>query len=141
MSDEKPQESPNPKIVRKLIHSVLPQNIGGGPHGLGDPEDQTLRKLERDVLIPKKIRERTSREKCVEQAKAFSECGKAAGFLVVHKCKLENKALWDCAAYWWKDKEFVDECTKEYLAERSEYRRTGVGVKDQQQRFRSGINY
>lgn len=35
MSDAKEQENKNPEVVRKLIHSVLPKNIGGGPHGLG----------------------------------------------------------------------------------------------------------
>lgn len=30
------KENPNPKVIRKLIRSVLPPHIGGGPHGLGN---------------------------------------------------------------------------------------------------------
>lgn len=33
----------------------------------GDPKDQSLRKLERDVLIPKKIREKIKKEKCAKE--------------------------------------------------------------------------
>jgi hypothetical protein len=36
----------------------------GGPHGVGDPNDKSLRKVELEVCIPGIIRERAHREKC-----------------------------------------------------------------------------
>ncbi|XP_068084686.1 uncharacterized protein [Anabrus simplex] len=50
-------------------HAVLPKKFGGGPHGLGDPEDRTLRKVEIEVLIPKKMRDKAKAEKCVDEVK------------------------------------------------------------------------
>lgn len=35
----------------------------------GDPDDKTLRKVEIDVMIPKKMRDRTRDEKCTEEVK------------------------------------------------------------------------
>lgn len=35
----------------------------------GDPNDRTLRRVEKDVLVPKLMRERTKTEKCVNEVK------------------------------------------------------------------------
>ena len=35
----------------------------------GDPNDKSLRKVEKDVLVPKLMRERTKSEKCVNEVK------------------------------------------------------------------------
>lgn len=35
----------------------------------GDPNDRSLRKVEKDVLIPQLIRDRTKTEKCVDEVK------------------------------------------------------------------------
>lgn len=34
---------------------------------LGDPDDTFLRKVEKDILIPKILRERSRKEKCFEE--------------------------------------------------------------------------
>ncbi|XP_011302257.1 COX assembly mitochondrial protein homolog [Fopius arisanus] len=122
-------KSENTEQPRELVRGVLSPKFTAGPHGLGDPDDKSLRKLEKQVLIPQKIRQKTRTEKCVDEVRAFTECGKEAGLLVWLDCRDANKKLWDCAEKWFYDKDFVAQCTEEYLNERSEYRRTGVGVK------------
>ncbi|XP_067007287.2 COX assembly mitochondrial protein homolog isoform X1 [Anabrus simplex] len=110
-------------------HAVLPKKFGGGPHGLGDPEDRTLRKVEIEVLIPKKMRDKAKAEKCVDEVKAFSECCKTSSLAMVIKCRKENSALKDCLTRWYQDEDFKRICRDEYLEERSEFRRTGIPQK------------
>ncbi|XP_015126920.1 COX assembly mitochondrial protein homolog [Diachasma alloeum] len=121
----------------KSVRGVLSPKFTAGPHGLGDPDDRSLRKLEKQVLIPQKVRDKARTEKCTEEVKAFTECGKESGLLIWLDCRDTNKRLWDCAGKWFHDKEFVAQCTEEYLNERSQYRRTGVGAK--QKRKHSAI--
>lgn len=49
----------------------------------GDPEDRTLRKVEREVLVPKIMRDRAKKEKCVDEVAAFEECCKNSSVLMV----------------------------------------------------------
>lgn len=108
---------------------MLPPTAAGGPHNLGDPDDKTLRKVEREILIPKKLRDRTRLEKCVEEVQIFSECCKAAGLLMSWKCKSQTNAMNSCLERWYHDEKFKEECKQQYLQERSEYRRTGIKKK------------
>lgn len=108
---------------------MLPPTASGGPHNLGDPDDLTLRKVEREILIPKKVRDKTRDEKCVEEIKVFSECCKAAGLLMTFKCRPETKVMNSCLERWYHDEDFKKICTEEYLQERSQYRRTGIKKK------------
>uniref|UniRef100_A0AAG5CV96 COX assembly mitochondrial protein n=1 Tax=Anopheles atroparvus TaxID=41427 RepID=A0AAG5CV96_ANOAO len=101
----------------------------GGPHGLGDPDDRRLRKVEVEVLIPKIMRERAKTEKCVAEVKAFEVCCKDAGLFMIAKCQEQNDALKACSLEWYKDEQFKKECTEIFLAERSEFRRTGLPKK------------
>lgn len=99
---------------------------------LGDPEDRSLRKVEREVLIAKKMRDKARAEKCVAQADAFAKCCLDHGMLVVVKCRKENDELKECLGKWYHDEGFKQVCTEEYLAERSEYRRTGISKKQRE---------
>ncbi|EDO63607.1 COX assembly mitochondrial protein homolog [Anopheles arabiensis] len=101
----------------------------GGPHGLGDPEDRRLRKVELEVLIPKIMRERAKTEKCIPEVKAFEDCCKGSGLFMVAKCQEQNDALKACSMEWYRNEQFKQECTEIYLAERSEFRRTGLPKK------------
>lgn len=92
----------------------------------GDPDDKTLRKVEAEVLIPKLIREKAKTQKCVKEVSEFELCCKASSLLMVVKCRDQNSALKDCLGSWYKNDEFKQMCTEEYLKERSEYRRTGI---------------
>lgn len=96
----------------------------------GDPDDKSLRQTESKVLVPKLMRERTKAEKCVPEVAAFEKCCQSTGFSMVVKCRKENKALEQCSLRWLKDEKFQEECTQMYLDRRTEYRRTGITVKE-----------
>ncbi|XP_050347413.1 COX assembly mitochondrial protein homolog [Nymphalis io] len=106
--------------------SVLPKKFSDGPHGLGDPDDRSLRKVETEVVIPKLIREKAKTEKCIPEVEDFSKCCKDSSVFMVIKCRNENSALKSCLSKWYHNEEFKKLCTEEYLKERSEYRRTGI---------------
>ncbi|VVC29038.1 Hypothetical protein CINCED_3A007009 [Cinara cedri] len=100
---------------------------GGGPHGLGDPDDYKLRKIEANVLIPKIIREKAKYEKCAVENKVFGDCCLDTGFWMFYKCRAEVKELNNCMAKWFVDDDFIKECRNQYLNDRRKYRLTGVG--------------
>ncbi|XP_014250937.1 COX assembly mitochondrial protein homolog [Cimex lectularius] len=115
-------ESVNSEIKRKHKDSL-------GPHGLGDPNDKTLRKVEMEVLIPKKMRDKARLEKCTSEVADFNKCCKEHGLLMVLNCRKENTKMKDCYTYWYQNPEFKQLCTEEYLQERAEYRMTGITKK------------
>ncbi|XP_069586114.1 COX assembly mitochondrial protein homolog [Ranitomeya imitator] len=98
------------------------------------PEDHGLRHVEKDVLIPKLMREK-SRVRCAEQVEAFSKCCQENGFLMVVKCRDENAALKECLTKYYNDPTFYEECKQEYLKEREEYRKTGIPSKIRHQKL------
>ena len=57
------------------------------------------------------------------------ECSKKAGLLLTIQCKDVSKALVNCLQKCFYDEQLREECTREYLKERSEYRTTGVSKK------------
>ncbi|XP_064090413.1 COX assembly mitochondrial protein homolog [Macrobrachium nipponense] len=111
----------------------------GGPHGLGDPDDKSLRKVELEVMIPKKMRDIARAEKCSKEVEEFTLCCKDSKLSMFYTCRKENTALWGCLEKWYKDEEFKEQCKIEYLAERSEYRRTGMTRKERQRLQTSGF--
>ncbi|XP_003740504.1 COX assembly mitochondrial protein homolog [Galendromus occidentalis] len=106
--------------------TVLPDWMAGGPHGVGDPNDRRLRNVERNVLIPKIVRERAQKEKCNDLFMNFLECSKRTGFLVIFKCRKERDIMNECLGKWFHDEDFKNECKEQYLAERKVYRETGI---------------
>lgn len=88
-----------------------------------------MRKVEKEVLIPKIMRDRAKKEKCVEEVKAFTECCRETNLLMSFKCQTENQAMKDCQLKWYSDEEFKNECKEIYLQQRKEYRLTGVPQK------------
>ncbi|KAK3926966.1 COX assembly mitochondrial protein-like protein [Frankliniella fusca] len=104
---------------------VLPKHLGGGPLNLGDPDDRSLRKVERDILILNMVRDRVHKEKCNAEATSLDKCGGEAGFLVTFKCRKERDELLECSKRWFHDEGLRSECTEEFLKQRSYYRRTG----------------
>ncbi|XP_068218803.1 COX assembly mitochondrial protein homolog [Palaemon carinicauda] len=111
----------------------------GGPHGLGDPDDKSLRKVEIEVLIPKKMRDIAKKEKCPKEVEEFTKCCKGSGVAMVYKCRPENTALWNCLEVWYNDDQLKERCKKEYLEERTEFRRTGLTKKERQRLQASGF--
>ncbi|KAJ3645023.1 hypothetical protein Zmor_022716 [Zophobas morio] len=124
-------------MAAKQQKNILKEKYGSGPHGLGDPEDTSLRRVEIDVMIPKKMREIARDEKCKDYVEKFTECCKNSNVLMIFKCRAENAALKDCLTRWYEDEGFKNRCKNEYLKERSEYRRTGV---TQKQKERLGVS-
>ncbi|EFA08617.1 COX assembly mitochondrial protein homolog [Tribolium castaneum] len=112
--------------------NLLHEKYASGPHGLGDPNDRTLRRVEIDVMIPKKMREIARDEKCTDAVEKFTECCKNNNILMTFMCRKENAALKECLTRWYEDEDFKNRCKEEYLNERSEYRRTGVTQKQKQ---------
>ncbi|CAF1188196.1 unnamed protein product [Adineta steineri] len=98
----------------------------GGPHGVGDPNDKSLRKVEIEVCIPGIIRDRAHREKCQEPIEEFGKCGEQHGVWAVLKCRKEVKNMNNCLIKWFHDENFREECTQMYLDERKQYRETGI---------------
>ncbi|KRX16340.1 COX assembly mitochondrial -like protein [Trichinella nelsoni] len=90
-----------------------------------DPNDLTLRHVERDTVIPKRVQERVKKEKCKEFYDSLSKCFSQNGFTRIWRCYDERDKLNECLLTWYYNPEFVQECTQQYLNDRSEYRRTG----------------
>lgn len=99
-----------------------------------DPAEQHLRHVEKDVLIPKIMREK-ARERCSEQVEDFTKCCKDSGILMVVKCRKENTALKECLTAYYNDPAFYEECKMEYLKEREEFRKTGIPTKRRLQKL------
>nr|XP_058933416.1 COX assembly mitochondrial protein homolog isoform X1 [Kogia breviceps] len=93
-----------------------------------------LRHVEKDVLIPKIMREK-ARERCSEQVQDFTKCCKDSGILMVVKCRKENSALKECLTAYYNDPAFYEECKMEYLKEREEFRKTGIPTKKRLQKL------
>ncbi|XP_055371673.1 COX assembly mitochondrial protein homolog [Condylostylus longicornis] len=120
----------NPTSNEKKIFNNL-----GGPHGLGDPNDRSLRRVEKEVMIPKIMRDRAKEMHCSKEVKEFESCCKNHNLLMVIKCRQENSALKDCLGKWYKNEQFQNECKEIYLEERAEYRRTGIPKKHRVQKI------
>lgn len=121
--------------------TVLSPKLGGGPHGIGDPDDKSLRKVEVDVLVAKKMRDIAREEKCFKEVGSFTECCKENNILMVVKCRKENSELKECLTKWYNDAGFKEHCKNLYLEERTEYRRTGIPTKQRlESAKRLGVN-
>jgi COX assembly protein 1 len=95
----------------------------------GDPDDKSLRKVEKEVLIPQVMRDRAKKEKCQDLVGEFESCCKGSSIFMIFKCREENDKLKACLGNWYKDETYIRECTEIYLNERSEFRRTGLQKK------------
>ncbi|XP_015271041.1 PREDICTED: COX assembly mitochondrial protein homolog [Gekko japonicus] len=91
-------------------------SVEGEPH---------LRHVEKDILIPKIMREK-ARELCSEKVDAFTKCCKETGFLMVVKCREENAALKECLTAYYTNPAFYEECKAQYLKQREDFRTKGI---------------
>ncbi|CDW53824.1 COX assembly mitochondrial protein [Trichuris trichiura] len=95
------------------------------PASLNDPNDLSLRHVERDVVIPNRVRDRVKKEKCSAEYAQLDKCMSQFGMSRIWRCYKTRDTLNTCLLSWYYDPDFVQECTVEYLEDRSEYRRTG----------------
>ncbi|XP_015191239.1 PREDICTED: COX assembly mitochondrial protein homolog [Polistes dominula] len=110
-------------------NEILSPKYSLGPHGIGDPNDTSLRKVEINVLIPQIMRDRAKEEKCFLEVEEFKKCCQENNMSFVFNCKNENNKLKHCLEQWYNNKDFQEECKQMYLQERSEFRRTNVPKK------------
>lgn len=85
--------------------------------------------MEKEVLIPKIMRDRAKEDKCKAEVAAFTKCCKENSVMMAFKCRAENDAMKDCQTKWYKDETFQNECKEMYLKERREYRLSGIPKK------------
>ncbi|XP_038131856.1 COX assembly mitochondrial protein homolog isoform X1 [Cyprinodon tularosa] len=97
-------------------------------------EEIPLRHVEKDVLIPKLMREK-AKERCADRVEAFNSCCKESGFLMVFKCQEQNSALKDCLTQHYQDPNFFEECKRLYIQEKQEFERTGIPAKNRSQKL------
>ncbi|XP_048727083.1 uncharacterized protein DDB_G0275933-like [Ostrea edulis] len=116
-------ENQTEENVRR-IKTVLPHHMAGGPKGLGDPDDRTLRKVEEDTMVGNVMRER-GRNRCEKELLDFMECSDEHYILFPWKCKTQSKLYNNCLTDLYNDSEFQDECKEIYLQRRRHYRLTG----------------
>lgn len=95
----------------------------------GDPEDRSLRIVEKEVLIPKIMRERAKTDKCLPEVEEFSKCCKANSLLMAYYCREQNTKMQECQAKWYQDEGFQNECKEIYLKDRRDFRLTGIPKK------------
>uniref|UniRef100_G3NSV0 COX assembly mitochondrial protein n=1 Tax=Gasterosteus aculeatus TaxID=69293 RepID=G3NSV0_GASAC len=97
-------------------------------------EEIHLRHVEKDVLIPKMMREK-AKERCAEKVAAFNHCCKDSGFLMAFKCREQNAALKECLTIHYRDPVFYEQCKQEYIQEKLEFQRTGIATKNRKQKL------
>lgn len=88
-----------------------------------------LRKVEKEVLIPRYAEYKINHELCLEESRAFHECAKSKGIRVVLDCRNFLKTFQDCSNRWFRDEEFMKGIEREYLEKRTHYRKTGQAEK------------
>uniref|UniRef100_A0A0N5APJ0 Transposase n=1 Tax=Syphacia muris TaxID=451379 RepID=A0A0N5APJ0_9BILA len=101
--------------VRK---SVLSDKYSNGPHGLGDPEDNSLRRVEVDTLIAEMMNDQIENVECRKPLQG--EVLFVSYNLFINTLSLVRV----------HDIQFREAITEKYLKLRSEYRRTGKTEKE-----------
>ncbi|CAD5234513.1 unnamed protein product [Bursaphelenchus xylophilus] len=109
--------------------SVLPHEALSGPHGIGDPNDRSLRKIEADVLIPNIMNKNIEKVECRAELEELVDCmRKQGGAWGLKRCELPRDLLNECKKKKFHDPEFRHKMTEAYLDERAEARRTGKTI-------------
>lgn len=117
-----------------IEYRIFPQQMYGGPKGLGDPNFRGLTKMEEDPLIPQRMRDISRTQLCTDSVKKFTECGAREGFFVWLNCRAERDVMVACMQEWIEKPEFIAAVKEEYLNERSHFRETGI----KQKRYQRG---
>lgn len=134
MYDQQPPKSMGPHGLGRSIQRVLSYRLNHGIPELtssGDPDDMSLRKVEAEILVPKIMRDRAKKEKCIPEVQLFETCCKDNGIKMIYSCRSQNDGLKACLTKWYQDEEFKAECRNVYLTQRAEYRRTGIKKADE----------
>ncbi|KAI6649718.1 COX assembly mitochondrial protein-like [Oopsacas minuta] len=85
------------------------------------PDNEDMRRIERDVLVPKKMRA-YARSRCADELKEFEKCCKGRTVSMVFVCRAQNSAMQNCLLRYFNEDGLRERCTREYLDERKQYR-------------------
>ncbi|CAI5445913.1 unnamed protein product [Caenorhabditis angaria] len=111
----------------RVKKNIMPHYSAGGPHGLGDPDDRTLRKIEADVIIPNRMNAHIEKNACNESYLGLITCFRKDGAVSgLNTCKPALEIFNRCKYERFHDPEFRAKITDDYIRERSEARRTGM---------------
>ena len=99
--------------------NVLPDQHPGG---------EELRLVEKDVLIPKRMKEKAMIF-CTEYVKAFEDCARGRTVSMVWACRKQNKKMQSCLVDEFNKPGLFEQCKQEYLRDREQFQTTGVPVK------------
>lgn len=88
-----------------------------------------LRKVEKEVLIPRYLEYKINHELCREESRLFSLCAKESGFSVITACKELQMQFKECSNRYFNDPEIRNQAEKEYLEKRERFRKTGQAEK------------
>ncbi|VDN97384.1 unnamed protein product [Rodentolepis nana] len=107
------------------------RTYNGGPVGYGDPNDRTLGDTERGTLFSKFVQEKLMFDLCATEWKHWRFCIRAHSdsWVPSRKCKAEFSLVNQCQNSFVQDPKKLKELEDEYLDRRSQFRRTGVGVR------------
>ena len=113
-------------------HSIR-QTKNSGFHIKDD--DPTLRKVEKDVVIPKIMKDRARLVDCVEEVKVFNKCVSKykksyEKYLTFIYCKPESNAMLKCMNDLFVDYDYYLKCKDIFLKEKKLYELTKLDKKD-----------
>ncbi|KHN82771.1 COX assembly mitochondrial -like protein [Toxocara canis] len=113
----------------RVKKTILPHYASAGP--FGDPDDRTLRRIEADVIIPNRMNSVIEKVECNEQYMDLIRCFRNDGAVRgLRSCKDVLAVFNKCKAEKFRDPDFRERITEEYLNERREARRTGKTAKE-----------
>ncbi|KAI6244133.1 COX assembly mitochondrial protein [Aphelenchoides fujianensis] len=115
------EDGKNPSFRKEAIN---------GPHGIGDPNDRSLRKIEADVLVPNMMNKQIEKVECRPQYEDLVACMRREGGAVGLRTCTDVLGVFNaCKKDKFEDPSFRQRITDEYLDERSSVRRTGMSAK------------
>ncbi|XP_064383132.1 COX assembly mitochondrial protein homolog [Halichondria panicea] len=104
--------------------SDSPSPSASSSMGAQGKASQSLRHVEKDVLIPKKMRAKAM-VLCQDLVKEFEDCIRGRTVSAVWHCRKENSNMQNCVAKYYKNDEFYEQCKQEYLEEKKKFEETG----------------
>uniref|UniRef100_A0A1I8ATE5 COX assembly mitochondrial protein n=1 Tax=Steinernema glaseri TaxID=37863 RepID=A0A1I8ATE5_9BILA len=115
----------------RVKKTIMPHYSSSGPYSMGDPEDRSLRRIEADVIIPNRMNKQIEQVDCKDTRMSLIECLREHGAVKGFKqCKAQLAVFNECKAERFHDIAFRQKMTDDYLAERSEARRTGMTTRE-----------
>ena len=100
--------------------------------------DPSLRRVEKDVVIPKMMKKLAKQEECVSEIEHFNQCCKKYkpktldSFLTFRRCKEESQVMMECLNNKFVDFDYYLKCKKIYMKDKKLFVLTKVGKKERE---------